>query len=74
MACIPPLMVTIVCQIVPPLKVCGDSVSSDHISVILLFQVVNALVRFSTIQLLSKFHHLHNCNDIVLTFLLFGIY
>lgn len=74
MACIPPLMVTMVCQMVPPLKVWGDSVSSDHISVILLFQTPKALVRFSTIQLLSKSHHLHNCNDIVLTFLLFGIY
>ena len=54
MACIPPLMVTMVCQMVPPLKVWGDSVSSDHISVILLFQTPKALVRFSTIQLLSK--------------------
>ena len=54
MACIPPLMVTMVCQMVPSLKVWGDSVSSDHISVILLFQTPKALVRFSTIQLLSK--------------------
>ena len=44
----------LVCQMVPPLKVWGDSVSSDHISVILLVQTPKALVRFSTIQLLSK--------------------
>ena len=48
----------LVCQMVPPLKVWGDSVSSDHISVILLFQTPKALVRFSTIQLLSKYNHL----------------
>ena len=61
----------LVCQIVPPLKVWGDSVSSDHISVILLVQTPKALVRFSTIQLLSKSHHLRYCNDIVLTFFCF---
>ncbi len=44
----------LVCQTVPPLKVWGDSVNSDHISVILLVQTPKALVRFSTIQLLSK--------------------
>lgn len=44
----------LVCQMVPPLKVWGDSVSGDHISVILLVQTPKALVRFSTIQLLSK--------------------
>ena len=65
----------LVCQMVPPLKVWGDSVSSDHISVILLVQTPKALVRFSTIQLLSKSHHPpHNCNDIVFTFFDFGIY
>ena len=35
----------LVCQMVPPLKVWGDSVSSDHISVILLVQTPKALVR-----------------------------
>ena len=44
----------LVCQMVPPLKVWGDSVSSDHISVILLVHVVNAFSKLSTIQLLSK--------------------
>ena len=65
----------LVCQMVPPLKVWGDSVSSDHISVILLFQTPKALVRFSTIQLLSKSPlPTPNCNDVVLTFLISGIY
>ena len=64
----------LVCQMVPPLNVWGDSVSSDHISVILLVQTPKALVRFSTIQLLSKSPSPPNCNDVVLTFLIFGIY
>ncbi len=64
----------LVCQMLPPLKVWGDSVSNDHISVILLFQTPKALVRFSTIQLLSKSPSPSNCNDAVLTFLVFGIY
>ena len=58
MACIPPLMVTIVFQIVPPLKVSGDWVSRPHISSILVFHVVNAFCRLSTTQLLSKLIHL----------------
>ena len=64
----------LVCQMVPPLKVWGDSVSSDHISVILLVQTPKALVRFSTIQLLSKSPSPSNCNDAVFTFFDFGIY
>ena len=64
----------LVCQMVPPLKVWGDSVSSDHISVILLVQTPKVLVRFFTIQLLSKSPSPSNCNDAVLTFLVFGIY
>ena len=37
-------MVTMVSQMVPPLKVCGDSVKSDHSSVNFSFQMANALL------------------------------
>ena len=54
MAYMAPLMVVTVLQIVPPLKVWGDSVSSVHISASFSFHVVNAFSKLSTIQLLSK--------------------
>ena len=41
-------------HIAPPLKCCGVSLTSDHISVSLEFHVANAPSRFSTIQLSSK--------------------
>ena len=41
-------------QIEPPLKFCGEVVISDHISVILSFQVENAFSRLATIQLSLK--------------------
>ena len=55
MACSAVLMFWHIAQIVPPLKCCGVSLTSDHISVSLLFQVANAPSKFSTIQLSSKF-------------------
>lgn len=58
MAWMPPWMVTMVCQMVPPLNVWGDSVSRNHISDSLSFQVSRAFSKFSTIQLLSNEVHL----------------
>ena len=54
-----PLIWMITCHMPPPLKLCGDMVSSDHTSAILLFHVSSAFCRFCTTQLsLSKKQHL----------------
>ena len=50
------LIFTITPQIEPPLKSCGDSVSSRQISDNFSFHVPMALLRFSTIQLLDSNH------------------
>ena len=42
MPCMAPLTVWIVCQMVPLLNACGDWVSSDRISVSLLFHTPKA--------------------------------
>lgn len=54
-ACNPPFIVVTILHIAPPLKFCGEVVISDHISVILSFQVPNAFSKFATIQLSLKF-------------------
>ena len=49
MACKPSCTLTMIFQISPPLNDSGDSVSNNHISASLEFQVLMALVRLSMI-------------------------